>query len=106
MDTALPTCEASRLNEAKAHLWVATKPPWSKGGRPVFVQKVGREGRVLDDQAGMTKALDLLGWTRKDLARATGKSPRTIDEYFRSTPRWRVPAEVLLVLRTALEAMP
>jgi hypothetical protein len=87
--TALPRGVLSKTLKAWAaagkppvRVRVSLEPPHSVEGRPVVRRVGGGQGR---SRAGRprpawTKALDRVwGGRRKDLARATGKSKRTID---------------------------
>jgi hypothetical protein len=111
--TALPRGVLSKTLKAWAaagkppvRVRVSLEPPHAVEGRPVVLEWVGGREVPLDDRTGVEKALIALRWRREDLARACGKGRRAIDNYLGRRPRRRVPAEVLLVLKTALEAVP
>jgi ribosome-binding protein aMBF1 (putative translation factor) len=74
-----------------------TNHPSARPGRPVFVDA---RGAAVEDRAGLAAALERLGWSRADLANATGYSRRTVESWFSARG---VPAEALNVLAEALK---
>jgi len=75
---------------------ITTNHPASSYGIPVCLV----DGELVEDDLGLKACLKSTGWTRGDLAKASGKSLDAINSY--ASGRLPVPPNVWLVLRDQL----
>jgi hypothetical protein len=76
---------------------ITTRHPASAHGVPIILDEAGKPMRVHE---GVRAALDVLGWSRQDLAEASGVSLRTVEGWLSSGKT--IPVNVLNVLADAL----